>query len=421
MSLSDPDSAINPGVTDGGDVYRPETVSLLQDPLEEELPKHLFYSTSVGIGGPGLNTTALETVRASVERGFLRKALCFGVDRRVHDLSVVHSLNWHPVRALSCLDSQEYYAAKKRYVAWWAGRKLRRRVYDCFHSWSGDCFESLVEARRQGVPTLIDIPTWHRNKGRMKGPETQTERERRTGRVTWRSWLEVGRLRMLAEYDLADVILIPSAQAAETFLAAGVPAAKLHYVGRGVDAGRYRPGRAGDRFKVCFVGALIERKGVHHLLEAWKKLALKDAELVLIGSLHEEMKPHLQKWGASGVRMTGFSSRVEEELSDASLFVFPSLCEGFAKATIEAAACALPVIATRESGDAVVDGETGWLIAADDPRALADAIDHAYQNRDALAGMGARGRQRVESCLTWDHFRRRLLNGYAKAMKGMKS
>ncbi len=50
----------------------------------------------------------------------------------------------------------------------------------------------------------------------------------------WRKHLPATRLQHLTEYDLADVLLMPSTKSAETFLAAGVPSEKLHYVGRGV-------------------------------------------------------------------------------------------------------------------------------------------------------------------------------------------
>jgi glycosyltransferase involved in cell wall biosynthesis len=94
--------------------------------------------------------------------------------------------------------------------------------------------------------------------------------------------------------------------------------------------------------------------------------------------------------------------------------VFISECEGSAKATYEAAACALPAISTRESGDVVIDGETGVVIPANDPDALVDAIAEFYENRDKLPAMGAAARARVERELTWDHHRRRLLHAYAE-------
>ena len=399
------------------DYFIPEAVLSSTADEPRDLPQRLLYATSSGIGGTGLDSTALEGVRASHRGGFLTQAICYGVGRTEIPRSSIRSLQWHPVRMLSFLDSEEYYGAKKRYADWIAARELRLGDYDAFHGWSGDCFRSLIEARLKGVPTVIDIPTWHRNKGVAKSGETKAEREARLAEKAWRDWhreLPIERTRMISEYDLADVILVPSRKSAETFLAAGIDESKLHYVARGVDPERYSPGTPPGKLRFIFAGALIKRKGVHHLLEAWKKLSLRDAELVLVGSLHDEIKPMLQDAGSS-VRHLGFSSKLQDELRASSAFVFPSECEGFAKVTLEAAACSLPIITTAESGDAVVHEQNGLIIEPNNVDALCAAIEHFASYRDQLPAIGQRGRDRVLSCLTWDHYRQRLLHGYSRA------
>jgi hypothetical protein len=142
----------------------PESVAEMVPPTALALPEALLYATSSGLGGTGLNTTSLEGVTASVQADFLRRVLFFENDQKRVPQRFLKSLNWHPVRALSYLDSQRYYGAKKRYLSWVAGRLLRGGGFDCFHGWSGDCFRALIEARRLGVPSVMDIPTWHRNK-----------------------------------------------------------------------------------------------------------------------------------------------------------------------------------------------------------------------------------------------------------------
>lgn len=384
------------------------------------LPTALLYATSAGLGGSGLDTTSLEGALASYRAGFLKEALCYPDRQSEIPKKLVRSLQSHPVRLLSCLGSVDYYAAKKHYLDWLAARHLRTGRYDLFHGWSGESFRSLVEARLQGVPSVMDVPTWHRNKGVGKSTETQSEREARLTETGWKHWrkrLQVARVQNLAEYDLADVLLMPSRKSAETFLAAGVPEKKLHYVGRGVDTARYQPGTAPDIFRVCFAGALIERKGVHHLLAAWKKLNLPHAELILVGSVHEEMKPYLAELATPSVKLIGFTQSLQDELRRSAVFVFPSECEGFAKVTLEAAACALALIGTLESGDAIIEGETGYVIPPNDPEALAAALLRASQNRDELVAMGRRARTMVEERFTWDHYRERMLQGYALAGK----
>ncbi len=400
------------------DRFQPEAVLAGAASEPSDLPQRLLYSTSSGLGGTGLDSTSIEGALCAGRGGFLQRAVCFGVgDKRIAS-SRIRSLQWHPVRALSFLDSEEYYGAKKRYVDWIAAGELRAGNYDCFHGWSGDCFRTLVEARTKKIPSVIDIPTWHRNKGVAKRGETRSEREARTSTRSWRDWhcdLPVERPRVLAEYDLADVILVPSRKCAETFLAADVPERKLHYVARGVDIDRYSPGTPPEKLRFIFAGALIKRKGVHLLLKAWKKLNLRDAELVLVGSLHDEIKPVLQEHATASVRHLGFSPRLQDELRASSAFVFPTECEGFAKVTLEAAACALPIITTHESGDAVVDNHNGLIIPPNDVDALCAAISHFATHRELLQPMGQRGRQRVLSCLTWEHYRQRILHGYALA------
>lgn len=387
------------------------------------LPRSLFYATSAGLGGPGLDSTSLEGVLASWRGGFLREARCYANRQTEIPFGIVRPMQHHPVRLLSALGSKDYYAAKKRWLDWLAARRLRSGMFDAFHGWSGECYASLIECRLLGIPSVMDVPTWHRNKGVAKPAETKSEREARLSDRGWRDWrrhLHATRLQNLAEYDLADVLLMPSGKSAETFRAAGVPEEKLHYVGRGVDIARYRPAeQPPDTFRLVFVGALIKRKGVHHLLEAWRKLSLPDAELVLVGTVHEEIKPALEAFATPSVKLIGFTSSVQDELRRSTAFVFPSECEGFAKATLEAAACGLPLIATRESGDAVVDGQTGLCIPANDVEALAVAIGAASRSRDHLAQMGRNARALVEHRFTWEHYRERVLRGYAKACKSV--
>src|SRR3954466_14715897 len=129
------------------------------------LPRHLLYATSARLGGSGLDAVALESVRAAQQGGFLGRAIAFDTRRSGLPAAQVQSLRWHPVRLLSWLESEYYYGAKKHAVDAVAARALRRRpgAYDLFHGWSGDCLETLREARQQGIPSILEIPTWHRH------------------------------------------------------------------------------------------------------------------------------------------------------------------------------------------------------------------------------------------------------------------
>ena len=387
-------------------------------PAPQTLPKSLLYSIFARIGGSGLDTDAFETLRASYQGGFLGKAVAYDNRQTEIPATRIHSLRWHPVRLLSSLDSPYYYGAKKKYLDWIAARQLATGRYDMFHSWSGDCLLSLREAHKRGIPSILEIPTWHRDRGKVKraqangAPEPQLPWRKR-----WKEDLLLQRDRFLEEYDLADLILVLSEKAAETFRVQGFPEEKLFYLPRGVDVDRFTPGARPPHFRAVFSGALIERKGVHHLLEAWHRLDLKDAELWLVGSVHSEMEPFLRKFAHENVKVIGFAQEPEVYLRQSTIHVFPSQCEGSAKVTYEAAACGLPQITTREAGDVVEDGVQGIIVPPADVDALAGAIQHLYDHPEIVERMSLAARERVVENFTWDHFRARLLDAYKLAMQ----
>src|SRR5438132_13242477 len=107
------------------------------------LPKSLLYSIFARISGSGLDTDAFEALRASYRGGFLGKAVAYDNRQKEIPGRFIHSLRWHPVRLISFLDRPYYYGAKKKYLDWVASRQLKTGCYDLFHSWSGDCLQSL--------------------------------------------------------------------------------------------------------------------------------------------------------------------------------------------------------------------------------------------------------------------------------------
>jgi len=384
-------------------------------PLLRTLPSNLLYSIFARIGGSGLDTDAFETLRASYRGGFLGKAIAYDNRQKEIPPALIHSLRWHPVRLLSFLDSPYYYGAKKRYLDWIAAKQLASGRYDLFHSWSGDCLQSLRVTRKLGIPSIVEIPTWHRDRGKVQR-DHPAPRLRLPAHRQWKEDLLVDRKRFLEEYDLADLLVVLSETAAETFRVQGFPEEKLFYLPRGVDVERFRPGTRPSLFRAVFSGALIERKGIHHLLEAWHRLNLSKAELWLVGSVHNEAKPHLKKFWRDNIRVVGFAQHPEKYLSQSTIHVFPSQCEGSAKVTYEAAACGLPQITTRESGDVVVDGVEGIIIPSTNVGALTDAIRHLYDHPEIVERMSTAARRRVVENFTWDHFRERLLGAYELAM-----
>ena len=394
------------------------------------LPRRLLYSIHARLGGRGLDLVAHEGLRAALRGGFLGKAVVYENRARPEFPDrLVKSLRWHPVRLLSALDRPRYYAAKKLALDHAAAGELRGGHYDGFHGWSGDALATLRVAKDRGVPSVLDIPTWHVRHGFGKWEDVPPPRRLATRLLprAWRERLRITTARLEEEYALADLLLSRSACATGTFLAEGVAPEKILFIGEGTDTVRFTPPpeteSAGDGvFRALFVGALIERKGVHLLLEAWQRLRLPNAELTLVGHVHDEMRPHLARWTGPGsgvtVHFPGPTDRVEDHYRRATAHVFPSFCEGCAKTTAEAAACGLPQITTRESGDVVLDGINGRLVPRGDVDALADALAefHAAAPAGRLDAMRQAARARAVAEYSWDRFRARLLDAYGQAI-----
>ena len=191
-----------------GETLNPPAAPVCSPPAERTLPKSLLYSIFARIGGSGLDTDAFETLRASYRGGFLGKAVAYDNRQKEIPASFIYSLRWHPVRLISFLDRPYYYGAKKKYLDWIASRQLTTGRYDLFHSWSGDCLRSLQVAKKLGIPSIVEIPTWHRD-GRKQKIHLPDKPEMTADVSTvqrWKNRLLLPRKRFVKEYDLADLL-----------------------------------------------------------------------------------------------------------------------------------------------------------------------------------------------------------------------
>lgn len=150
--------------------------------------------------------------------------------------------------------------------------------------------------------------------------------------------------------------------------------------------------------KVIFTGALTKIKGVHSLLKAWNLVNMQFSSLTLHiygkGPIND-LKKMLTKDASPTVTFHGHVDRetLLEELSTATVAVFPSYSECFSMAPLEAmaAGCAV-VFTTKSSGpELITDMENGLLVDPDDINAIANAIILLTENkklRCTIAGAG---------------------------------
>jgi starch synthase len=226
--------------------------------------------------------------------------------------------------------------------------------------------------------------------------------------------------RELQEYEECDRIVLPSSFALQTFLARGVPAAKLRKVSYGVDLRLFRPvPKEDDVFRVLYAGALSLRKGIPYLCEALAGLRLLKFEVWLIGHLQPEVRPFLEKYRNS-FRHLGAVPRTQlySYYSQASVLVQPSLEEGLSLVLAQAMACGVPVIATTNTGasDLLTDGAEGFIVGIRDPAAIREKVLYLYEHPERREEMARAALERVKRLGGWTHYGDQMVGVYSQAL-----
>jgi glycosyltransferase involved in cell wall biosynthesis len=214
-------------------------------------------------------------------------------------------------------------------------------------------------------------------------------------------------------------------------LAAQVPGADAAIIpfGAAVDAPAQPPPYTYDGtrpFELLFVGRLVERKGVHLLLDALASLS-PDRPVVLSvvgdGPDRVKLEEQARRLGLAGRAVFhGFVTKEElqRRLETCDAFVLPAVIdakgdtEGLGVVLIEAMSYARPVIASAAGGivDIVSDGRNGFLVPPGDPPALADAVGRMMDDPAAARQLGLNGREDVEANFSWDVIADRLAEIY---------
>ena len=210
------------------------------------------------------------------------------------------------------------------------------------------------------------------------------------------------RIKVLEESD--SIIALSTSITKRSLEIFGIPSEKVHVVPLGVDTTVFKPQKVKciDKFRVLFVGNGTLIKGVPYLLEAWKKLALKDAELIICGIQNDKF---LDRYKTDiNFRAVG-RVPVLDYYKKATLFVLPSLSDAFSRAVLEAMASGLPVIISEGVGarDIIDDEVDGYIVPIRDSDAIAERIDYLFRNRDKIIEMGNSARLKAEQ-YTWDKY-----------------
>ena len=217
----------------------------------------------------------------------------------------------------------------------------------------------------------------------------------------------------------------------------GIPPERIRVIYPGCDPTRYRPLTHAEilptlsRYHLSpgyllYVGTIEPRKNLARLIEACERLAHRlgrpPAPLVLVGAPGWKTQEIYRRIERSPLRSAiVLTGAVDEQdlpqlYNGASVFVYPSLYEGFGLPVLEAMACGIPVVTSNVSSLPEVIGDAGLAVNPEDPEALAGALHQLLTNESLRDALGQKGQQRAQQ-FSWDRTARETLRTYEETAR----
>jgi glycosyltransferase involved in cell wall biosynthesis len=196
---------------------------------------------------------------------------------------------------------------------------------------------------------------------------------------------------------------------------------RLTVIPHGVDCSRFKTNHDKEKIKfllekyhlekpyIFFIGRLEKKKNVHKILQAWTILKAthpdltKNYQLVLAGRPSFKFRYLLTRSSNQQILTLGFipDNDVPYLMEGASLFLFPSLYEGFGMPLLEAMASGVPVIAASGASIPEVVKEAAKLVDPHDPRNLAQGIYEILSDDSYRQSLILKGLERVKD-FSWE-------------------
>lgn len=229
-----------------------------------------------------------------------------------------------------------------------------------------------------------------------------------------------------------DVLAVVSSAMKQTVVDMGISDQRVKVMPMGVDLKNlFIPDPAVKRSsnEILFVGRLVEKKGLHVLVEAMPEILAKFPEVRLTvagaGPMEKRIKKRVADLGLAGkVRFLGMVPQKKLPLlySRAAMAVFPFVIaedgdqEGLGLVVVEAMGCGCPVIASDLPAlrDTVLHGRTGFLVDPGAPSLLAEGFIRAIENPEKINSLVSNARDHVLAKFDWSAAAKRYANLFLK-------
>jgi colanic acid/amylovoran biosynthesis glycosyltransferase len=259
---------------------------------------------------------------------------------------------------------------------------------------------ALPLARRLGIPLATTLRGYDVTRSRASLLAS--------GRLSWMRYALSERRLM----EQGDLFLAVSDALRDQAIARGFPAERIFTHYNGVDLEFFRPAEIeSDGKRIFHVGRLVEKKGTELLLRALVgvRAEVPDAHLMICGDgpLRASLERRAGELGlGDAVTFVGqlLPRDIAAMLRRGAVLAAPSItaksgdAEGLPNVVVEAAASGLPVVASDHGGigEAVIDGQTGFLVPEHDTALLAARIVELLQADEMRRQFGTAGRKLAE-------------------------
>lgn len=301
--------------------------------------------------------------------------------------------------------SKKYYVRLKRIVASHVGRKAAKYAikhkYDVVISFDSYALYpfSLLNNEKSGIIKVLDCSAAYAPYARSVYKNViKKYTDQRNTLMSERCviWNEKYYKDMINEAHIADKIICASNYTKNTLLKYGVEPKNVFVIPYGYDCPKSIETNKSKNevFSILYVGNVSVMKGIPNLINAFKQIANKNVELILVGNISQYIY-ELTK-DDHRIKTMGFVPHNElgTIYSKADLFVFPSYSDGFGFAPLEAMSYSVPCIVSKDSGisDVIVTGKNGFVIKSNSDAEIKKSIEWCISNKAELSKIGLEAR-----------------------------
>lgn len=385
-------------------------------------PLRVLYSFPHKLGAARICTTAWHEVEGIAAAGAQVTVYTGSICRPLPPEVRVHTtLAWKKIRI-----PYRLLGTRRACVLhdWLVARKLKHLVgqIDVVHVWPLGAKRTMLEAKRLGIPTVMERPNAHT---RYAYEVVQKECQK-LGISMPPGHEHDYNPQILAleeeEYALADYLLCPSDFVARTFSDKGFPPEKLLRHQYGFNEKLFQPETKPDPnrkgLRVLFAGGCAPRKGLHYALDAWlKSTAHTDGIFSIAGGFIPGYKERLAtQLSHPSVKVLGHRHDIPALMRQNDVLVLPSIEEGSALVTSEARGSGCVILVSDAAGAICQHGVDSLVHSVGDVVALQQHFDMLNNDPALLLRLKTASLQTISN-LTWLAAGRRLLSAYSYVRK----